>query len=276
MKQKIIPIISVIIGIIAFLLTQQYIRSKEAELDALVEEFKRKTAPVLVVAAKTALPRGSTIAMDDLKPVQIGQALKPERAIDWKERFTLEKKKTEYEIDAGNMILWSDIEGGDPSAPSLAPMIKPGMRAISLNISGAAGVSGMIEPADRVDVLGTFTMSSKAVAGEMETVTLTVLQDVTVLATGQTLAKDRFYHARRGRQSGGYSTVTLEVTAREAEVLVFAQQMRGSLALSLRNPSDQSFERNLPDVNFQHIEKNLPDLNLFRQQTIRHKQGITR
>jgi pilus assembly protein CpaB len=132
-------------------------------------------------------------------------------------------------------------------------------------------VSGMVEPNDHIDVLGTFTLPS-TVPGEMESVTLTVLQDVTVLATGQQLAR-QLSGGRRGARDTGYSTVTLEVTPREAELLVFAQQARGKLTLSLRNPSDISFEKDLPKIDFKLLQTELPALNLYRQKNIRMKRN---
>jgi Flp pilus assembly protein CpaB len=159
------------------------------------------------------------------------------------------------------------------SIMGLAHLVQSGMRAISLSVGGSSAVSGMVQPNDRVDVLGTFTMASKTVPGEMETVTLTVLQDVTVLATGQRMANQAV--ARRGiAQASGYSTVTLEVTPREAELLVFAEEVKGRLVLSLRNPADVSFESDLPEIDFEHIEKRLRELNLYRQRNIRHKKNL--
>jgi pilus assembly protein CpaB len=133
------------------------------------------------------------------------------------------------------------------------------MRAMSISVSGAASVSNMVRPSDRVDVLGTFTLPSKTMAGETELVTLTILQNVVVLATGQETTESF---------SGGganYSTVTLEVTPSEAEVLTFAEQMRGRLTLTLRSPTDTSFEEALPSVNFEDIRGKLEDMNRERQ-----------
>ena len=103
-------------------------------------------------------------------------------------------------------------------------------------------------------------------------VTLTVLQDVTILATGQQTAKNMI--GQENRRSGGYSLVTLSVTPREAEMLVFAQQVKGRLTLSLRNPEDVGFERDLPRVDFDQIEVQLRELNLKRQADIRYKTNV--
>jgi pilus assembly protein CpaB len=130
----------------------------------------------------------------------------------------------------------------------------------------------MVQPNDRVDVLGTFSFPMTNAPGELESVTLTVLQDVTVLAVGQTMADRRA--DRRSASSGTYGTVTVEVTAREAELLIFAQQARGRLSLSLRNPKDVSFEKDLPVIDFSHLQNRLPELNLYRQRAIRHKRDM--
>ncbi|MCL1856459.1 MAG: RcpC/CpaB family pilus assembly protein, partial [Kiritimatiellaeota bacterium] len=87
-----------------------------------------------------------------------------------------------------------------------------------------------------------------------------------VLATGMETAKSV---ASGGHHAGGYSTVTLEVTPREAEVLVFAQQMKGRLSLTLRNPSDIYYEKETPRIDFQKIEGELKSLNDYRQATLR-------
>lgn len=272
MKQKLIPVISIVMGVLAFLLTNQFIQKKRAEYDKLIKNFYEKTELVQVLAAAKDLPRGTKLQRGDMATTQVPKRNMPDLCIterDVKQAFT---RKTLRELREGEMILWSDLEGGDPSSQGLAPTVQEKLRAISLNISGAAGVSGMLRPNDRVDVLGTFSFPSKTVQGEMETVTLTVLQDVTVLATGQQLAKDAAA-SRVQRGSTGYNSVTVEVTPREAELLVFAQQLRGSLSLSLRNPNDQSFESELPSVNFEKLETSLPELNRFRQQNIRHKKA---
>ncbi len=273
MKQKLIPIISIVVGVLAFLLTRQYILGRRAELDRLIKDYKSRIRTVEVVAAKKDLPRGTSLQPSDLTLVDIPKINMPARAITREDGKLMLRRKTIFEIKANQMVLWSDIQGGDPSSQGLAPSVQEKLRAISLNISGAAGVSGMVRPNDRVDVLGTFNFPSKTIPGEMETVTLTVLQDVTILATGQTMAKD-LATSRSKRGSSGYSTVTVEVTPREAELLVFAQQMNGTMTLALRNPTDQSFESALPSVNFQKLESSLPELNRYRQQNIRHKKAV--
>ena len=96
---------------------------------------------------------------------------------------------------------------------------------------------------------------------ETEMVTMTILQNVAVLATGTETARGR--SQRPG--ASGYGAVTLLATPREAEILVFAQQMKGRLFLTLRNPGDTGFEKELPQIDFRKIREELEGLNAERQ-----------
>jgi len=272
MKDKIVPVVSVVIGILAFFLTSHYLRNKHEELKRIEEELYAGARKVWVVAAANTIPRGAVIKRSDIGKLAIFEAQAPDKVIPLEDAALIVGRRAEFEIKAMKPVLWSDIVGGVPVDMGLAPTIKPGMRAISMSLSSANTVSSMVQPNDRVDILGTFPLPSPTVAGEMETVTLTMLQDVTILATGQMLAKD-MTRARGGRRAS-YSSVTVEVTPREAELLVFAQQAKGQLTLALRNPSDLSFEKDIPEINFKHLESQLPELNLFRQRNIRHKKDL--
>ena len=137
------------------------------------------------------------------------------------------------------------------------------MRAVSINCSGAASVSGMVKPNDHVDVIGTYAFpgaDGKVRPSDIET--RTILQNVLVLATGQTTAKN---HRDEGDFDRGYATVTLEVSPREAELLVFSEQMKGRLVLTLRSRNDTSYEKELPKVDFEKVKSELEALNVERQ-----------
>ena len=94
-------------------------------------------------------------------------------------------------------------------------------------------------------------------------------QDVTVLATGTETAKSAL---AGGSRAGSYNMVTLEVTPREAEMLVFAEQIKGRLSIALRNPTDVHYESELPRVNFEKIEQEIESLNTYRQRTLLRKR----
>ncbi|MFU8781382.1 MAG: Flp pilus assembly protein CpaB [Kiritimatiellia bacterium] len=272
MKQKLIPILSITIGIIAFILTMNFTRRKEAEFRRLQEEFFQQQVQVRVLVAAHDIPSGTRLQQSDLIARNVFKVNVGDRAVEVKDGMRLLGRRVIFPIKKDSPVLWSDIEGGAATDSGLASIINNRMRAISLSVGGAAAVSGMVKPNDKVDIIGTFSFPSKTIAGEMETVTLTVLQDVSILATGTQIASDQL--AQPARTASGYSTVTVEVTPREAELLVFAEQLQGRLTLSLRNRDDVYFERDLPTVNFEHLQENLMEYNLYRQQHIRHKTNV--
>ena len=142
--------------------------------------------------------------------------------------------------------------------------IQRGMRAVSIPVSGETAVSGLVRPNDHVDILGTFTFDSKTQPGEVETVTFTVIQDVTVLATGQETARTEL-SGMNARKRSSYNTVTISVYPAEAELLAFAMNVKGSLALSLRHPEDVTAMPSTPPIDFQKLQDELPRLNEKRQ-----------
>lgn len=266
MKQKLVLILSVAAGLIAFFLTSQYLESEKAKLYKGAEKID-------VLAAARDLNAGTVIdPSKDLGRLKVFKSAVGDNVCRLDDDMTVQGKKLIFPVKEGEPLMWSFIENADRTRGGLASMIKPGLRAVSISVSGPSSVSGLVQPNDRVDIVGTFTFPSRKAAGDTEAVTLTVLQDVSVLATGSRLGKS--LAGANYSPAGGYSTITLEVTAREAELLVFAQHVKGQLLLTLRNPEDMTYEKELPEVNFQEIEKNLPDLNLKRQRDIRHKTNL--
>ena len=152
-------------------------------------------------------------------------------------------------------------------AGGLAADIRKKMRAVSVNCSGAAAVSGMVKPNDHVDVIASFSFPKLGADGRtmiQEIVTCTILQNVLVLATGKETAKSAIARSD-AFGAGAYSTVTLEVTPREAEMLVFAEQIKGRISLALRNRNDTYYEKELPQVDFAKIRAEIEELNVKRQ-----------
>jgi len=275
MKQKIVLILSVAIGLVAAFLTRTYLEHKNAEVAGLKARFYAKHGGTIdVLAYARNLPAGTVIQRSDLGLLTVpknglrGQAITQESLADVVGRRLLFGHR---EMD---VMFWADLEGGNPSSGGLAQDVRKLMRAVSINCSGASSVSGMVRPNDHVDVIGTFSFPGKAVdrdgRPQLELVTCTILQNVLVLATGKETAKSASYGYV---QPGGanYSTVTLEVTPREAEMLVFAEQIKGRLSLSLRNRNDVSYEKELPQVDFAKIRAEIEDLNAKRQLRVNGK-----
>ena len=265
MKRKIVLIASLVAGLLAALLTRFYIAAKDAEVKDLKDAINRKYGTMEVLCYTKEIPSGTVLQKGDLglKTVPAigmrGQALTVESVMD------VVGKKVIIGHRRGAVVFWADGEGGNPVAQGLSADIKRQMRAVSINCTGAASVSGMVRPNDHVDVIGSFDLSDPAKAGGSKAksiVTSTILQNVLVLAVGKQTAKMR----TQEMGTAGYSTVTLEVTPREAEMLAFTEQMKGRLVLTLRNRNDTHYEKELPKVDFDRIMSEIEELNLKRQQ----------
>ena len=263
MKRKIVLAVSLVAGLLAAVFTRFYIVAKDAEVEAKKQYYEGKYGTMQALVFARDVPAGTVISRADLGILKLpkagieGQALTEENVADVIGRKCIGAHRER------NVVFWTDIEGGDPTATGLSADIKKTMRAISINCSGAAAVSSMVKPNDHVDVIGTFDFENKAVSGQKKFVTCTLLQNVLVLATGTETAKQR---RKTVGLNQGFSTVTLEVTAREAEMLAFAEQMKGRLVLTLRNRNDTGYEKELPKVDFEKIRDEIEQLNLDRQQ----------
>lgn len=131
-------------------------------------------------------------------------------------------------ILAGEPIVASKLVRAGQSG-FLAVVLSPGMRAMSVPLSQETGAGGFILPGDRVDVIMS-RRAEQAVDGRDGFVTATVLVNIRVLAIGETTEAG-------DSQNVTGTNATLEVGAREAEVLAFAQA-QGDLFLVLRSYAD--------------------------------------
>jgi pilus assembly protein CpaB len=106
------------------------------------------------------------------------------------------------------------------------------MRAISTEISPETGAAGFILPNDRVDVILTRkdADAQKARGGDGY-LSETILRNVRILAIDQTVEE------KNGQKVVVGKTTTLELTARQAELLAVSRQ-RGNLSLALRSLAD--------------------------------------
>ena len=124
---------------------------------------------------------------------------------------------------SGEPILKAKLVRAD-GAGYMAALIRPGMRAISTDISPEAGVGGFILPNDHVDVILTRLEKSH---GEDAFHSETILTNVRVLAIDQTIEE------KNGQRVVIGKIATLELAAQQAETLALARRL-GSISLMLR------------------------------------------
>lgn len=136
----------------------------------------------------------------------------------------VEGRVIRYGITAGEPITLSKVIGqGDQGF--LAAVISPGMRAVSLPIDRASGISGLIFPGDRVDVILTHEIIDAL--GLPRRASETMLKNVRVLAI-DTRTSNQNNEPELGK------TVTVETTPKMVEMVAVAQRL-GTISLSLRS-----------------------------------------
>ncbi len=265
MKQKIILLVALLAGLAAFILSKQNYESFKAE-------YQRQFNTVTVIAAARDLVPGTKITLDDIGKKSVFAKAVTGRVFKEDEFPELIGKKVLFMVKTGTPLNWNDVDMPYRGLSGLSGMIVRGERAIAFAVDNVSAVSGHVKPNDHVDILGTFNFPGQGKGhsggGLAETVTLTILQDVTILATGRNTGR-RGLEMEVSERFGGeqYNAVTVAVTPREAEMLIFASS-KGKLALALRNREDVSVEKQLGSVDFQQLEKNFNALNAGRQQRL--------
>ena len=273
MKQVVILVASLVIGILAFAATQLHLNSRLAEIMAQKKEDDTRK----VIVAARPLGRGYRLTKRDMEELSVRTKTVGNLGFSPAEWRNLEGKRLLVRVEAGQPILMPFLDATSTRGSSLAYDLDKSVRAVSLSIGGASAVSGLIRPNDRVDVLGTFAMPSKENPEIMEITTMTILQNVLVLAVGTETAKSRVASGSRSAMRG-YSTVTLEVTPEEAELLVFAEYTKGQLTLTLRNPEamrnylEFGADGELKAVNFDDLKFKIPEYHEERKKNIGGKK----
>lgn len=130
-------------------------------------------------------------------------------------------------IPAGATITLSKV--GHPSDVGLPVRLKPGMRAVSIQIDKVKGVSGLIEPGDRVDVIAIPPKSTNVPPPAS-----TILRGIRVLAVGPLLEVTSATPPPEAQVS---TTITLEVTPKQVDLLEMAD-LNSVLRLALRSPKE--------------------------------------
>lgn len=176
------------------------------------------TTPVVVAAIK--IPFGQKIENIHVKAIAMPDGSVPEGIFN--EPAEVEGMVATQALIPGEIVFQervADHIGGS----TLAVMVTPKMRAVTVRVNDVIGVAGFLLPGNSVDVLASRKRKKQAV-------TRTLLQDIKVLAVDQKASPDK-------DEPVIVRAVTLEMTPKQAEKLVKAR-VEGSLQLTLRNPLD--------------------------------------
>lgn len=242
MRPIVIVLIVLALGtaLIAAYLVNEYLASQRAPVQATTTQVGTQN---VLVAARDLAP-GTVLEEADLRWEPW-----PKNLVD--DRFVTQPETTQGQTPAANPqqdfvahIVRRSVMAGEPMSKEMvikqgdgsvvAANLAPGKRAITLGVSPATGVAGLILPNDHVDVvmdsqprdLANLTGWSDVIA---RYATETIIKDLRVIAINQKMSHD----PKEGLGESG-NLVTLEVTPAQAEKLLVAKQI-GTLTLTLRS-----------------------------------------
>lgn len=216
-KTVLLLVIASAIGLAAMMLTHRYIRRQ-------IEE-RTTTAPVVnvqTVVAKTDLARGAVVSAESVALRDVPATWAPSLAVTPDQFERARGMALAHPMKSGEILTWPMLDMVDRNV--FSAHVHPGRRAITIAVDEINSISGMVEPGDRIDLLLTLDR------GRGRTV-VPIVQNVSVMAAGTRLG------AAQDGAPRTYSTITLDVSPDEADLIVLAEQ-QGALAATLRNGKD--------------------------------------
>ncbi|HLF18892.1 MAG TPA: Flp pilus assembly protein CpaB [Candidatus Omnitrophota bacterium] len=220
-KQFATILLAVGLGLIAVLLTSQYVQNKvQQQTEFLAKDFQKKNA--VLINELEGMKK-------DFKRIEQDQA-------------ALAKAQQQLRVAQPQ-------QAGAPVKPAVqmaafSVRTPPGKRALTISIDSLAAVGGLVNPGDFVDVLAHLKIPENLgdTASTTAQVTTVLFQNIQVLAVGTNFNPLGNEPAYELQQKSRTLNVTLAVTPEEAGLLTFAQA-NGTFQLTLRAPAEESTQR---------------------------------
>jgi len=224
---KKVRIIALILAIITGILLYRY-------LDMVSEPVVVDIIKTSVVVATVDIPKDTPITTDMIRLTQVPEESAHNLAV--KDTNEVVGKVSSSVIIQGEQVLSTKLIAPGVGNGTLAYKITEGMRAITVAVSNTTGLSNMIIPDNRVDIIGLYSVEVDVTGeeeGETIDYTTMLLENVRVLAVDALMTEQDKLAAEQS-----YISVTLEVTPLEA-MEVSMTDFKGSLRAILRSPLDE-------------------------------------
>ena len=230
-------ILSILVGIAAVFFGRGWLNS-EADAARPVVQTVVEVEPMplaKIYVANAAIERGDIVSVDSLRLVDWPADFVPLGAISDPSDFINPDGSFPSSLGVivpGEPVLLNKLSS-QTVRDTLAQLIEPGQRAVSVEVDDATGVAGFILPDHRVDVNSFREVRSNASSDKIQRGEL-LLSNIRVLAVDQSFAED-LDGAKPAR------TVTLQVTPEQASKLGVAIEA-GTIGLALRRADDDDAE----------------------------------
>lgn len=252
MKNMLAIVVAVGLGLAAVVLVRDYLQQREEEIRGAVVE---------IIVAKEEIPAGTEISLEYIAKAERLKKYIDEDTVMAAQGQELLGQRLKVNKSKGAPFRWSDT--GGQGVTGFADMVPQGKRAVSMSIDPMSGISGMLRPNDKIDIMLQYTpLKDLTAMGTAKTVIRYFMANISVLALDRTTGKELRGMPVIGagtRKEGQFGNVTFAVKPIEAEMLVFAES-QGSQRYVLRNPKDDGpLEGAVPidSENFQELIESL-------------------
>lgn len=222
-KSWIVLIVALGVGGLAAFGAKNYLSTQMAEIEA----REKNKAMVQVVVAKTDLEKGSALSAENVAVRPVPKEWAHSGAITPDQFGRAEGSALAYPANAGEPVIWAQLEG--QRSPTFSARLTQGRRAVTVPVDEISSLSGMVEPGDLIDIVVSINKDKR-------NFTFTLLQSVTVLATGTKASQEEKDIEGRGRT---FTTITLDTTPEDAKRVIAAREV-GRVTALLRAPNDTS------------------------------------
>jgi pilus assembly protein CpaB len=210
---------AVLCGLLAVMLVTRYLAN--------VQAYTRDLSNVVV--AKTEIPLGARITVEQLALAPIPNGSAPEGAF---RKFDEAIGRVAVTPIGVREPITDRKLAPEGTAAGLQAMIPEGYRALTVKVDEVVGISGFLMPGSYVDVVAVIVPIAQSAVAQGP-ISKIVLQNIKVLASGGNLDKPE-----NQREPSSVRAVTLQVTPDQAEKLVLAAN-ESKLQLVMRNFGDQ-------------------------------------
>ncbi len=222
LKGKTPLFVALLLGLFAGIVAWSAIRKKESDV-------RRGWNLVPVVVAAVDISEGTVVSFDMISQRSVPEQFVTSSVVKPDSASYIVNQKVLVPVQAGDPLLWSEFET-TKAAERLSTKVQRKARALTLDVGKTTAVGGWVRPNDHVDLIGTFKDPQTN-----ESVAVTLMQNVVVLATGKITGTTNVNLIPEGQRE--YNNVSVLVLPEEAEILVLAQEL-GQLTMTLRNEDD--------------------------------------
>lgn len=214
-------IAAVLLGLIAVLFARFFLNKPAGG------EGQPAVQTVSAVVATADIKFGEKLTTQNIKAVEVPAATVPQGTFQNMADLTRDDGRVAMRSIAANEVITETAVSGRNNRLSTSQLLGPNMRAITLPVTDASGIAGLVYPGDRVDVFLTRNPEEHLPYADL------LVQNVRVLAVNQDM------NVGKEAPEAGLKVATIEVTPLQAQKITLAQSV-GTVNLALRQFQDES------------------------------------